>query len=56
MNLNAHLEEQALLLGRPVTYLEPEEARKAAPQDGYERSWALWKHEAEAKMPGLKRP
>lgn len=56
MNLNARLEEQALLLGRPVTYLEPEEARKAAPQDGYERSWALWKHEAEAQMPALKRP
>jgi ribulose-5-phosphate 4-epimerase/fuculose-1-phosphate aldolase len=43
MNMNAHLQEQALLLGGQVTYLEPEEARKAAPQDGYERSWAYWK-------------
>jgi len=49
MNLNAHLQLQALQLGRPVTYLEPEEARKAAPQDGYERAWALWKHQEEAR-------
>jgi len=50
MNLNARLQWQAILSGRPITYLEPEEARKAAPQDGYERAWALWKHEAEARQ------
>lgn len=49
MNLNAKLQSQAIALGGPVTYLEQEEARKAAPQDGYERSWNLWKHQAEAK-------
>ena len=49
MNLNARLQLQALQVCAPITYLEPEEARKAAPQDGYERSWALWKHQAEAK-------
>jgi hypothetical protein len=37
------------LSGGKVTYLEQEEARKAAPQDGFERSWALWQHTAGAK-------
>ena len=49
MNLNARLQREALQLGGPVTYLESEEARKAAPQDGYERSWALWKHQADSR-------
>ena len=44
MNMNARLQAQAIALGGQVTYLEPEEARKAAPQDGYERAWAFWKH------------
>jgi ribulose-5-phosphate 4-epimerase/fuculose-1-phosphate aldolase len=44
MNMNAKLQEQAILLnGGKVTYLEGEEARKAAPQDGYERAWDFWK-------------
>ncbi len=43
MNMNARLQREALLLGGKVTYLETEEARKAAPQDGYERAWAYWK-------------
>ena len=41
--MNARLQREALLLGGQVTYLETEEARKAAPQDGYERAWAYWK-------------
>jgi HCOMODA/2-hydroxy-3-carboxy-muconic semialdehyde decarboxylase len=43
MNLNARLQEQAILLGGQVTYLEPEEARKAGAQDGFERAWTHWK-------------
>src|SRR6266852_6182653 len=44
MNVNARELEQALLLGGgKVTYLEREEALKAAPQDGFERAWELWK-------------
>ena len=43
MNMNARLQAQAIMLGGRVTYLESEEARKAAPQDGYERAWELWK-------------
>lgn len=46
MNMNARLQREALLLGGQVTYLETEEARKAAPQDGYERAWAYWKQRA----------
>jgi ribulose-5-phosphate 4-epimerase/fuculose-1-phosphate aldolase len=43
MAFNARLQAQAILLGGKVTYLETEEAKKAAPQDGFERAWALWK-------------
>jgi HCOMODA/2-hydroxy-3-carboxy-muconic semialdehyde decarboxylase len=46
MNMNARLQREALLLGGQVTYLETEEARKAAPQDGFERAWAYWKQRA----------
>ena len=46
MNMNARLQREALLLGGQVTYLEIEEARKAAPQDGFERAWAYWKQRA----------
>ena len=43
MNMNAKLQAQAMLLGGKVTYMEKEEARKTAPQDGYERAWEHWK-------------
>ncbi len=44
MKMNAKIQQDAILLGGgKVTYLEPEEARKAAPQDGFERAWDLWK-------------
>ncbi len=47
LNLNARLQLQAMQLGGgKVTYLDPEEAKKAA-QD-YERSWDFWK----SKLPG----
>ena len=46
MNMDARLQEQAILLGGKVTYLEGEEARKTAPQDGFERAWAFWKQKA----------
>jgi ribulose-5-phosphate 4-epimerase/fuculose-1-phosphate aldolase len=50
MMVNARVQAQAIQLGGgKVTYLEEEEARKAAPQDGYERSWDLWKHSVSAK-------
>lgn len=44
MKMNAKLQQDAMLLsGGQVTYLEPNEAKRAAPQDGYERAWDLWK-------------
>ncbi|MGB6946504.1 MAG: class II aldolase/adducin family protein [Bryobacteraceae bacterium] len=49
LDLNAKLQEQAILLGGKVTYFEPEEARKTAPQDGFFRAWDVWKRKAEAK-------
>jgi len=47
MEMNAKLQAQAMALG-PVTYLEPEEARKAdATVSGtYGRPWELWKRKA----------
>jgi ribulose-5-phosphate 4-epimerase/fuculose-1-phosphate aldolase len=49
LDLNARLQEQAMLLGGKVTYFEPEEAKKTAPQDGFERAWDVWKRKAAAK-------
>ena len=50
MTVNARVQAQAIQLsGGKVTYLDPEEARKAAPQDGFERAWALWKETVRGK-------
>ncbi len=49
MTLNARLQWKALLLGSPITYLDPEEAKKSTMQDGYERFWEAQKHKLESK-------
>jgi hypothetical protein len=50
LGVNARAQQQAILLsGGKVTYLDPGEARKALPQDGYERSWELWKQQLAGK-------
>ena len=49
LDLNARMQEQAILLGGKVTYFEAEEAKKTAPQDGYVRAWDIWKRKAETK-------
>lgn len=50
LSVNARAQQQAIQLGGgKVTYLDPGEARKALPQDGYERSWELWKQQVSAK-------
>jgi HCOMODA/2-hydroxy-3-carboxy-muconic semialdehyde decarboxylase len=50
MTVNARVQAQAMQLsGGKLTYLDAEEARKAAPQDGFERAWALWKETASGK-------
>jgi HCOMODA/2-hydroxy-3-carboxy-muconic semialdehyde decarboxylase len=49
LNLNARLQYQAMQLGGgKVTYLDPEEARKA--EQNYERSWDAWKAALPARM------
>ena len=51
LNLNARLQYQAMQLGGgKVTYLDPEEARKA--EQNYERSWDAWKAALPARMSG----
>jgi HCOMODA/2-hydroxy-3-carboxy-muconic semialdehyde decarboxylase len=49
--MNARLQAQALALGGPVTYLDPEEARKAEARIGptIGRAWDLWKVKALGK-------
>lgn len=51
MEMNAKLQAQAMALGGPVTYLDPEEARKASATGAgtYERPWELWKRKALGK-------
>ena len=50
LSMNAKVQQQAIALGGgKVTYLDPGEARKALPQDGYERSWELWKQQLTSK-------
>lgn len=49
LDLDARVQQQAILLGGKVTYFEPEEAKKTAPQDGFERAWDVWKRKAAAK-------
>lgn len=44
LDVNAKLQQQAMALGGPLTYLSPEES-KLGVQD-YERSWNLWKLKA----------
>jgi HCOMODA/2-hydroxy-3-carboxy-muconic semialdehyde decarboxylase len=50
MEVNAKLQQQALALG-PVSYLDPEEAKKtdAAVSGTYARPWELWKKKAMAR-------
>jgi ribulose-5-phosphate 4-epimerase/fuculose-1-phosphate aldolase len=46
MNVNARELLQALSVpGSRITYIQPNEAATMAAQDGYERSWTLWKQQ-----------
>jgi ribulose-5-phosphate 4-epimerase/fuculose-1-phosphate aldolase len=50
--INARLQMQAIMLGGPLTYLDPEEGQKneANLEVAKARSWDLWKREAMEKM------
>jgi len=43
------VQAQAIALGGPITYIDPEEARKYAASDNYSRAWELWKKKAGSK-------
>lgn len=45
---NARTQMQAMLLaGGKITFLDPEEAKKAGDQDGFERGWNFWKQKVQ---------
>jgi len=50
--VNAHLQAQAVALGGPINFLEPEEAAKVTQinEQAHLRAWELWKRDAGAKM------
>jgi len=48
LQLNAHLQAQAIALGGPVTYLDPEEGGRVD-VGGYQRAWELWKRKTTAQ-------
>jgi len=49
LEINARVQAQAIALGGPITYIDPEEARKYAASDNYSRAWELWKKKAGTK-------
>jgi HCOMODA/2-hydroxy-3-carboxy-muconic semialdehyde decarboxylase len=53
-DVNARLQSQAIALGGPVTYLEPEESQKTLSviEQIHGRAWDLWKRAAQDKMAG----
>jgi ribulose-5-phosphate 4-epimerase/fuculose-1-phosphate aldolase len=52
-NVNAQLQTQAIQLGGPVTYMDPEESQKTLVtiENIHGRAWDLWKRAALEKMP-----
>jgi HCOMODA/2-hydroxy-3-carboxy-muconic semialdehyde decarboxylase len=46
LELNARLQVQAMAIGGDVTYLAPEEVRKAVALVDYQRAWELWRRKA----------
>jgi HCOMODA/2-hydroxy-3-carboxy-muconic semialdehyde decarboxylase len=52
LSFNARVQAQAMALGGPVTYLDPQEAEAYLDRGesrGYERPWETWKRQATAK-------
>lgn len=48
LQINAKLQAEAMALGKPVKYLDPDEDPGGPPVSGYGRNWEIWKHEVEA--------
>jgi len=49
LEVGARLQAQAIALGTPVTYLDPEEGRKIEARRDYIRPWELWKRKVTGK-------
>jgi HCOMODA/2-hydroxy-3-carboxy-muconic semialdehyde decarboxylase len=49
LEVGARLQAQAIALGGPINYLDPEEGRRIEARRDYIRSWELWKREAMPK-------
>jgi ribulose-5-phosphate 4-epimerase/fuculose-1-phosphate aldolase len=49
LNFNARAQMQAVQLGGKITYLDPDEANKAAIPNDFERAWLLWTQTAREK-------
>jgi ribulose-5-phosphate 4-epimerase/fuculose-1-phosphate aldolase len=51
LSLNATLQAQAMGMGAPITYMDPEEARKIEEREGHglARTWEGWKQKVTAK-------
>ncbi|MEP7304770.1 MAG: class II aldolase/adducin family protein [Acidobacteriota bacterium] len=45
LDINAKAQVQAMTLGGKITYIDPEEARKYAAPNNYDRAWELWKRQ-----------
>jgi HCOMODA/2-hydroxy-3-carboxy-muconic semialdehyde decarboxylase len=43
LDINARLQTEAMAMGAPVTYLDPEEARRRDAPNVYDRAWEVWK-------------
>jgi ribulose-5-phosphate 4-epimerase/fuculose-1-phosphate aldolase len=48
LQINAKLQAEAMALGKPIKYLDPDEDPGGPPVSGYGRNWEIWKHEVEA--------
>jgi len=46
LEMNARLQIQAMAIGGTITYLDPEEVRKAVALIDYQRAWELWRRKA----------
>ena len=46
--MNATLQQQAMQLGGPITYMDPEETRLIEEREGHglKRAWEAWKRRA----------
>jgi len=48
LQINAKLQAEAMTLGKPINYLEPDEDPGGPTVSGYGRNWEIWKQQVEA--------